>query len=462
MSDINPSSCSIEKAFIETYDGESNADIKKMITGFELEQGMNMSSYKGVIDVMDNIGVLEKTPLRGEESLELWITAHDGSGSIKLNNRIFKIDSIQPSDVGKGLIYKIHFISEDSFNAGKKIITQSNYKPVYEIVKQIFNSSFCRILGEGSDFYTDQEEEKLPFRSKRWALEKLNGLHKRDVIIQQTDKPHNIIIPRLSSQEAMYFLASRSYSAETPSQSFKFFETFERYYFCTDEYFVKFHNNNPKNIFKLHYSPISELQSGSIDPVQQMSKIDNLFVDNKGIDSASDMASGAYKNKVIEIDFVRKKVTSNIFNYDNASYIDMSGDIKNIDNNPHSATFREDTFTDNNAPQFLIFKNYSTNGDNISNLPGDRMLTNILQNRISYYHHLNNTAIIAQLKGRIDLRPGMIIDLSIPSFDGDGTKRNAQLAGRYMIQSIKHQMKKDNTLSTGIRMIKFDWSGNNE
>jgi uncharacterized protein (DUF1330 family) len=70
---------------------------------------------------------------------------------------------------------------------------------------------------------------------------------------------------------------------------------------------------------------------------------------------------------------------------------------------------------------------------------------------------------MAQLKGRIDLRPGQIIKLEMKALDGvdNVLSMNDTLSGRYLIKSTQHKMS-EGTLNTTLNIVKFDYSGQEE
>ena len=163
-----------------------------------------------------------------------------------------------------------------------------------------------------------------------------------------------------------------------------------------------------------------------------------------------------------ELDLIRRRANILRFDYssNDARYIDMSGNPRNLEDNPHTPAFRRDTFTDENARTFMVFRDYTRNGDIPSTLNNDLHISDIISNRVSYYHHLHNTMIAASLKGRIDLRPGKIINLDIKQLNGAGTVEvNDTLSGKYLIKTVSHKRGMDGVLNTGLQLIKFDWSG---
>ena len=67
---------------------------------------------------------------------------------------------------------------------------------------------------------------------------------------------------------------------------------------------------------------------------------------------------------------------------------------------------------------------------------------------------------MAGLKGRLDIRPGMIVDLDIKNLDGISSTVgiNQSVSGRYLVQTTVHSRDDEGTLNTMLKLAKFDWS----
>jgi hypothetical protein len=453
MSDFNPSVCEIQKAEIISYNNTTKRNItSNFISRFEISQSMDSVAYSGWLFVVDTIGILDGLPIRGEETLNLWLKGMDLGTEVRISTRIHKVSDITPTQSSNGVTYKLHFVSKSTFDSTTKRITEAHVDTVSTMVRKMFNSYYAK-LGLGTTKRNDNDNTLLPFGSHRYPLIEEPT---RQFIIQPTVRSANLIIPRLTPSEAMFFVAARAYNPETPSQTFRFFETLENYYFCTDEYFLK--NITSAEVVPMYYAPVVSYDAKNA--AGQLNRIESLHVLSKGIDTSTDLFSGSYRNEVVEIDLIRRRLDISKFNYDDAQYIDMTGTVKSSSNNPHTEQFRKDTFTENNARRFMIFRNYTRPGDMASTLRADEHFAEIVHNRVSYYHHLNNTSVMAGLKGRLDIRPGMIIDLQIKNLDGVSASIgiNQTMSGRYLVQSTLHSRDDEGTLNTMLKMAKFDWS----
>jgi len=458
MAEHNPSAYEISRCIITSYDGTTSRDItSNFVGGFELFQSMFSTSYSGVLTILDGAGVLDGLPIRGEETLELDITTFDqGEYKVSLVAHVWKISDISPSASSDSVTYNLHFMSRASFFASTNTNITEGYKTSISFAAQkVFNKYFGRLSSDRNSFIEGTNRIK-PYQTASIPIENEEG---RNFVVQPTVGIAGLLIPDLSGQEAMYMLASRAYNPDTPSLTYRFFETFENFYFCTDEYFIA--DVTEDEVVNLFYAPVIDYDGAA---EAQTQRIESLEIISKGIDTVTDIYSGSYRSKVTEIDLVRGAVNYVNFNYSSEQtgprYIDMSGNPRDMNFNPHTEQFRNDMFRDDNAKTFTIFRDYLRNGDIPSSLRNDQHLSEIVQNRTSYYYHLNNTSLGASLMGRLDLRPGQIVNLNLLSLSGldQGQGLNKTMSGRYLIQAVNHSSNSEGSLVTQLRMAKFDWS----
>lgn len=453
MPEFNPSGSDVTRAVITSDDGSLSTDISNIITEYEIIQSLEAVSYLGTLTVFDTIGLLER--LRAEETLELTINSYDLPTEVTLKGQVYKVSDIVPSESNNGVLFVMHFVSQVTFKASTRRIIKSYRKGPHSIAEDIFDEYFSEL---DSPDYLDPNDrsQTLPYASRRFPLKQEST---RNFIVQPTGNFSKIVIPDMLPTEAMRFLTSRSSAgSESPSQTFRFFETIENYYYVTDEFLIA--NGNRGEILTFFYSPASSIDPSN--PADQVTRIESLRIVSRGLDVPSDIYNGAYKSAVLEIDLIRGTTEERKFDYStDARYIDMSGNPRNIADNPHTEGFRNSTFTDENAKKFLVFKDYSRNGDIPSPLHTERFIPEIVTNRISYYHHLNATTVLANLKGRLDLRPGMIINLDIKklsSSEPGADEISDTMSGLYLIKYTKHHRNAQGTLITNMQLVKFDWS----
>jgi hypothetical protein len=314
----------------------------------------------------------------------------------------------------------MHFTSKWRFEAGKRRIIRPFETTISEIASNIF-----------ADYYPPG----------------------KDLLVEETDGVFRCIIPNYTPMQAMNFLASRAYSRLSTSCSFRFFENSDNFFFVSDEYMIENAKKNPETIKKFTFN--DALNKSGADFFKQMFNI--ISIENTDrVNTMTDLYSGAYTSNVIEIDLVKKIVENKQFRYDGERYIaTANSDSQGI----HSDSFINDYFTEENARRYIIIKDYTSIGDIPSNIRGEQYLQEIVQNRVAYRHHLNNTVIYAKTHGRLDLKVGDVIEINVENFSiANGiTEKNKQLSGYYLVNNCNHIFKHE-VYETALKLIKYDWS----
>lgn len=450
-----PSKVQIEKMRLYRYDGIP-IPLENVRTEINFSQSMDSPAFTGSLKVVDNIGILEKTPLRGEERLELVVKSYDFNIKKKLNLQVYRIDNVVPNDANDGASYYLHFISNTSFQASKRRVIEAirNESIGNQAAKRIFSKYFDK-LGSGNAF-------SLPLGAQRYPI----GTTERNLILQPTQGIFKGIIPNYTPADAMYFLSSRAYiqGEGATSCSFRFFETLDDYYFVSDEFLIKRAVNNEEQILLTYFPQVSK---DGKDLDQQRYSIERIEYPLR-VDSNHDLSSGGYANKIIEVDFARREFKTRYFNYfghdlqegdfDGSEYLDMNGDRHTTESYIHTEDYARNTFNRENARQFLMFRDYGRVGDIEAPLRGEQHITEITARKVSYQHHLRATSLGATLKGRLDIQPGNLVNLRIMELVSDSNRDfNPQLSGNYLVHTVNNSIIGDE-LTTNLKLMKYDWS----
>lgn len=400
-------------------------EILGLIPEFSIEESLDKDSIRGSALVYDNIGLLEDLPLRGEELLSIQV--EDAlKNRINYEFAIYKITDVNIKKTNDGLTYKIHFMSKYSFEAMFRRIIEPFNDTISNIAENIFQN-----------YYPGP---------KQFILEDTIGLFR-------------CIIPNYTPMQAMNFLANRAYSRNSPSCSFRFFETSENYYFVSDEYLIKRFIDNKEEIKEFTFS--DAVDKSGVDFLTQMKNLVDIKNSDR-VNTAMDLASGAYRSNVIEIDLIKRQATlpgkSNKYeyNYQNAKkdYVSVSGKGEGEDS--HTDEFINGYFTPENERRYIVIRDYDDSGT--QQLRGDQFIPQIVTNRLAYRHHLNHTTVYAKAHGRLDLNVGDIINIKVPEFKiSSNPQQNRQLSGYYMINDLTHVFNKD-THQTDMKLVKYDWS----
>ena len=408
--------------------GSSN-EYSGFIPVFMIEESINSDCMKGYAEIIDNIGFLEDLPLRGEEHLIL--TVEDAMKNRRVYEmRIYKIVNVNINNANDGLRYEIHFVSKSRFNVSARRIIEPFDDKISNIASTIFDK-----------YYNPPQDAP-------------------SLVIEPTVGTLRCVIPNYTPVQTMNFLAQRAYSTSSPSCSFRFFETVHNHFFVSDEFLIKRALENIDDIKEFSYS--DGLDKSGKEYSEQMQNLITFKNDDR-INTMKDLSSGAYRNHVIEIDIIRRRVnlpgksTLHSYNYENEKTKYASTVGREAGGDVHSQEFRNSYFTQENEKRYMIVRDYADDSGEFQ-LRGDQFLPEIVNNRTAYRHHLNNTIVHATTNGRIDLNAGSLINVKIPQFIASSQKKlNKQLSGYYMIDTMTHNFTRD-VHTTDLKLIKYDWN----
>lgn len=418
---FHPSRCSIERAELIPLSGEKK-DITALISEFSITQSLDKTALYAVFQVYDGVGILEEMPVRGEETFDVEIKCFDLETVVNLNLHVYKVDGIVTSEPNDAVLYTLHTITKTSYQSSLKRITKAyRDQHAHTIAKDIFK------IGYGSGNFE----------------------------VQDTEGTLRMIIPKYTPSEALRWLTMKSFSQESKSCSYRFFENFDGYFFVSDEYLAR--KARAGEVKELNYSATVTLDP--TDPDSQIKQIEHLQSDRR-INVGEELQRGSYFSSVMEIDV--NNHTAKRFNYDYvkelAKYVSTAGDAVKLSQDTHSEDFIKSTFNEQNAKQFMLYRDFDdTEGGRGPIVRGEQYYKEIIQNRNSYDLHLNATQVMAKLKGRLDIKAGDFVKVNARKFNIDGkVEINEQLSGEYMVFSSTHAMS-ESLLDTTLTLIKYDW-----
>lgn len=459
---VNPTYYNLQRAILQfEFSSEKvKIDITGLIPSLDINASTGSETMYGSIRIIDSVGLLEQTPLRGEEQIILEIadskTINENGGAesgvveepYRFIGFIYKIDNVTTKDTNDASMYDMHFVSYQSFKAGTyEIIRSFKDKPASEIAKTVFDDYY--------DTATFVDEKKK-------------------IIIEDTSGDIRCTIPRMRPEEAMEFISKRSFSAlESPSCTYRFFESSRGYHFVTDEHLFRLAEKEPERKFEFTFlDAIPDTLEFFETQLNNLESIEN----SKRISTFDDIYNGAYRNKVIEIDILRRET----------NLIDDTGQFNYFENRDKYFDVRQTrNLTDRHTKEFIekVHRKTATNGRNedvqktflvVSNFdrgredsteektfPAETHYSDIISNRQSYSKHIESITVNAVGPGRMDITAGDIINLSVKKFilsDGDRAsfEPNLHLSGRYIVRSVNHRMERDE-MKNYYTLVKKDW-----
>jgi len=456
---FNPSRCEITSAEIVPFGkkvgDKSNIDIADMIASFSMHSAVNKSALHGKCDVYDAIGILENLPLRGEEEIHLTIKAFDLQTELELACFIYKIDDLDIRKDQTGLSYTLHWVSKISYEASRRnFITSFNGKTSSTIVKELFKKYYHGNIDMGN--YTGaNNKEELPPGTMAFKLRNDIG---RYLYIEKTEHPMQLTIPDLSPAQAIQFVGRRTWGMEpNAGSSFRWFENTRGFYFVSDEWLYEYGKLNGGLQFQ--YGAFISLDAE--DAIEQMTSL-SQFGNPLRVDTGSQIQGGAYKVKIIEVDILKQNITdySHSFDYQKdflTKFRDSTGNSATIKNDIHTEDFINKTFTDENAKQFMIIRDYKDDTSSKA-FKSETNFRNLVAQRTFYRMHALATSTVGITDGRLDVKVGDIIRINTLSKNISSDKEdNPQISGRFLVTSIDNDIE-NGELKTIMSMFKYDWS----
>lgn len=464
MSDFNPSYAVWKDVVVESFDDSSREDITGLCTQLTFMQSINATAWTGSFRIVDSTGLLEKKnfKFRGEEKLSFTVETFDGKmeNPLEVEAQVISITNVRPTENLTGVLFDINFMSRISYGAGKRRVRQSFHDlRADEIVHNIFKKFYGnnRLVEDGP-----AEGEVIPFDATKYRTTDLGNGIRVPFYIQPTEGLMRSVVPNLPPSDAITMFAQRSFSQNSPSCTFRFFETFTGFWFVTDEFLIQHGVQNSQTIEEFAYNAVNSQDS---QQTKLQTNTFKTFSNPQRVSTPKDIFSGGYRSKVIEVDLGRRRARNIDFNFvEDANYYTMEGErisSRNVtDAMLHSREFAEETFTDENARRMLVFKDYYD--DSGQTLRANQHHPEILQNRAAYSHHISQTTVNAELNAsRLDLRPGKIINVKVPKFTIEQTPDdpyNDYLSGNYLIVTITHQLI-DNIMTTNMTLTKYGIGG---
>ncbi len=393
-------------------------ELSKVIVNWSLEESMGSPFISGSAIIHESDNLLEDIPLRGEELIEL--TYEDFYGNTSTQNFfLYAIENISPeSSVNDRMQkYTIKFTTKQKlFSDTKEIRRSFDKQTISKIAKIVYDDYF--ITG-------DKESDK-------------------EIEIEETDGDQSLVIPSLKPDAAMHFLSRRAYSSENKTSSFRFFETREKYYFCTYEYLVNkyggFEGKSKEELNPLFfiYNTLDDNTGGGQAVAQQ--SINDITFPSK-VDTFSDMKQGAYRRTVTELDInYRTRITRQFDYADEYKDYKMPEEVTLT----HSQDFINTYMPANEAPEKILIADFPQIGANegANNMlrPYQHFYENYTTKATTNYHIKRNSFAI-NIHGRIEIYPGMVISLSLYKFSSalQGTREvDTQRSGKYVVSSVSH------------------------
>lgn len=421
--------------YLRNYIRSSNIEISNLIVGFTINESMSSPFVYGKTTVFDGDDILSTLPVIGEEFIEFTYT--DIFGQTRVDEfMVYSVSDVKyPDESNPTMIqYTLNFVSIPRvLTDGFRIMKGFSGQTIKDYAENIFKNNIASVL-------TNKK------------------LKAKDLISETTDVVKTVVIPNYNPTDAMLFLARHAYRSDAssvnqkPTQTFRFFENRDSYFFATNEY-VKNHYGNinadnstqyylnqksnltlpDAHVFSYNYLPNMSPEA------QQMQMFNIISIDfGEKVNTINDIKYGAYKKRLGQIDILTG--TAQIlptYEFSN-EYSDMNLKL------PHSPEFINDAMSD----KYLryVIKDYSIPGEPQGpGLKADTNYSDLYTRKSTYLYHYKQNSIDVTIYGRNNIVAGSVIYLNLPlrkrlSNDQrmDSSAIDIERSGYYLVDEVKN------------------------
>lgn len=412
--------------------GTPAVDIKMLIHKFNIIESMSSGNVRGSAVVYDANDLITKMPIRAEEYIEISYTDYFDE-EITETYFLYSITDVgyAKEDSPDMVKYTLNFVSlgklfSENFRVAKTYRPTPTSSTISDYVKELFDEYYVKPVAAASK-------------------------PTKEIDVTPTVGQQSYVIPRMTPEQAMHFFSRKAYTSDqaNKSQSFRFFETRQKYYFATNEYMAQSVATGG-----VGYG------TGAVDPrlasaagIQGKSKI--VYTRNYATDRTAD-AQTAAMSRLLALDFGVKTDTIGDINsgayYRNAYEVDMiNGTLNKVEYNhfefnsgdlkfPHEQSFVDQYI--NKPKERFIIKDYASAGAPTgSHVPPDRNYSALHNVKTSYFYHYDKNKVSATIYGRNTIFAGSVITLELSKHTADATgqfQRDEERSGDYIIESVEN------------------------
>jgi hypothetical protein len=391
-------------------------ELAKTIVNWGITESMNSPYLSGYAVVHESDNVLEGVPLIGEE--EITVTYEDFYGESATHTLfLYAIEDIKPaaSTNDRMMKYTIRFTSIQKLQGDQRKIRKSySSQKISDIVEDIYDTFML----------TD------------------NPKYDKPIEIEETDGEQSLVIPDMRADAAMQFLSRRAYSERNKTALYRFFETREKYYFCTPEYLVEKYGEKlsksgaDKNPLYFIYNTVED-NTGPGQRIAQQSV--NDFSLGTKVDTFQDMKVGTYRRTVTELDPTTRTRIERQYDYSTeADDKEFPSKVKLT----HSQTFLDKYMAMHTAPEEYLLTDFPQIGQSVGQdnmkKPYQHFYENYTAKPIVNYHFGINS-LTMDIHGRIDMYPGQLIHLEMIKFshtESGSREIDKERSGQYIVTGV--------------------------
>tara|TARA_B100000900_G_scaffold56651_1_gene42363 strand:+ start:842 stop:2302 length:1461 start_codon:yes stop_codon:yes gene_type:complete len=398
-------------------------NILPQVMSVSLVEDITMPVLTGTVDVNDGVDFRTTLPITGMEKLELHVFT-PGQDEIKFLEgvtdtfNVYKIEKIRgaTSMSSRESLYRIHFVSRESYRNSTTRISKAFVGPVENAVYQI-----C------------QDEKYLDSRKRVYA--------------EPTATNSKYVIPNLKPFKTIKFLCDNAVSDKYNNAGYLFYETTKGFNFRSFESLMAQGGNIARPSVEKYAMQPANLRDAKMDKdiLLDLQSPDSYSFEDV-VNTLNELNNGLYANHLVTHDIYNKKIST--FNYD---YHESYGDHFHTEHQDGNKT--PDKY---NKP--LAY--YEDTGKMLSDFPMAKLMSVVdtkavhndyeftapevlLPNRVSQRAQMANNHLLLSVPGQTRMNAGTIITFNLPMQQpvphDEAQKTNPYYSGRYLIISLKHK-----------------------
>ena len=400
----------ITKCTLTKWDGSAPIEIGNLVIEFHFLESIEEQAVRGHLSVLDAVGMVDDYPIIGEEFVEI---SYKDSYQRELTQK-FHVYSVTEGDIdkqGQKQLYQLNIHSLDFIKTESVEIRKSYRGTISDSVQDIFDEYF--------------------------------DLGGKELDIEETANEATIVVPSLTPWSAINLFAKKSFSDNSESSHFVFFESRMGYHYKTYEHLFREgrvlanmgteDGSNSTRSFKYYDPRISSRDR----LVANMQTVRDIRIQTR-FNLVDDLRSGAMLSEVTTLDPATQTANTVIYEYDEE--FDEFDHVDDDSKKPHTSDFLKDYFDrENNIRARFILLDDTTR---VARGEGTKY-NEIMPRRVSSFGMMNRISVTAVIYGRNDLFVGDMIHIDLPQFKAvtESDETNKNLSGYWLIKSMNHVMK---------------------
>jgi len=401
-------------------------EILDQIAHWKFQESMSSSFMIGSAKVVDGVALLYNMPIRGEETIEF--TYSDWYEEERTDTFfVYAVtDVVRTKDKGDNnlLQYTLHFVSVEKFMTDRVLIQEGFRGQIGDYAQKVFSEHYQPIQNKSLNMQTTYSGE------------------------------HILAIPKLTPDQTMHFLARRAYSDEYLSQSVRFFENREGFYFGSNEYVMNFGFDSDVPPTRKFYYGMAIKKTPENQEAIMLNIIDFTMRGPEFINSQTDMNMNPYFARGLEADYLNRELIetpvydylSESRNFDTPAKFEGDPNRSGYSVRPrHSEQFVRDMLGET-PKEYLIYKDYADNDSPAreSILP-NKYFDEILKTKNAYFYHWNSEMATAKIYGRNNLFAGNLVSIEVPKTKilVPGDEIDTENSGYYMVEKVVNEFDRD-------------------